>query len=208
MNKIKDVLFNQLKNLFILEKDDEEIINFVLPIAVERTKESLKAFNNKYYNGNINPYNSVMYCNFLYWLARAVYDEKGACESADKVYYLNKALNAIDIYYEVELPRIWSCEHPVGSILGRASYSDGFFFSQGCTVGGNYNSGILYYPVIGKDVVMLSNSKIVGDSHIGNNVILSANSYVINRDIPDNSIVFGQGRDVVIKQKKDGYGLW
>ena len=122
---------------------------------------------------------------------------------ADKVYYLNKVMNAVDLYYEIELPEHWTCEHPLGSVMGRAQYGDKFIFMQGCTVGGNWTNGELKYPIIGEQVTMLSNSKIIGDSHIGNNVTLSANSYVINRDIPDNSVVFGQGKDIVIKEKKD-----
>jgi len=46
---------------------------------------------------------------------------------------------------------------------------------------------------------MLSNSKVLGNSHIGNYVILSADSYVKDTDIPDGSIVFGQSPQLVIK---------
>lgn len=114
---------------------------------------------------------------------------------AEKIYYLNKILHSIDLFYEVELPSIFFFDHPLGSVMGRAKYSDYFSFLQGCTVGNNKGK----YPIIGRNVSMLSNSKILGDCHIGNNVILSANSYVIDTDIPDNSIVFGQGRNITIK---------
>lgn len=46
---------------------------------------------------------------------------------------------------------------------------------------------------------MYSNSKILGNCIIGDNVIFSANSYLINQNVPANSLVFGQGKDVVIK---------
>lgn len=80
--------------------------------------------------------------------------------------------------------------------MGRAVYGDRFFFYQGCTIGGSGGA----YPRLGTDVIMYSNSKILGDSVIGNRVILSANTYVIKKNIPDNSIVFGQGRDLTIKR--------
>ncbi len=50
---------------------------------------------------------------------------------ADKIYYLNRALNSVDLFYEVALPRIWSCEHPLGSIMGRAPYGENFFLCKG-----------------------------------------------------------------------------
>ena len=43
---------------------------------------------------------------------------------ASKAYCLNKALHAIDVFYEVELPEIFFLEHPLGTVLGRAKYSN------------------------------------------------------------------------------------
>jgi len=130
-----------------------------------------------------------------------MYKKDGDGNNAEKVYYLNKILNCLDIFYAVELPSVWGIEHPVGSVMGRAKYQDRFFFYQGCTIGGN---GI-NYPELGYNIVMYSNSKVLGRSHIGNNVLLSANTYVIDCDIPDNSIVFpslsGDGRHPRIVQK-------
>ena len=44
-------------------------------------------------------------------------------------------------------------------------------------------------------------STILGESKIGNNVILSSGSLVKDARIPDNSIVFGQSPNLIIKQK-------
>lgn len=116
----------------------------------------------------------------------------------DKLYGISKIISACDLYYEVEMPEIWSCDHPMGSVMGRAKYGNYFSFSQGCTVGNNH--GI--YPVIGEHVSMLSNSKILGNSHIGNNVIVAANTYIKDTDIPDNSLVFGQSPNLIIKENR------
>ena len=107
-------------------------------------------------------------------------------------------MSGADLYYEVELPEIFTCDHPVGSVMGRAKYGDFFSFTQGCTVGNNH--GI--YPVIGSHVSMKSNSKIIGNSHIGDNVIIAANTYVKDQDVPDNSLVFGCSPEIVIKPNK------
>ena len=49
---------------------------------------------------------------------------------------------------------------------------------------------------------MFSNSSILGSSHIGNNVDLGAGAIVKNQDIPDDSIVFGESPNLIIKTKK------
>jgi serine O-acetyltransferase len=116
----------------------------------------------------------------------------------DKCYYLNKALNACDLFYEVELPSIFMIDHPVGSVMGRAKYSDYFSFGQNCTVGNNH--GI--YPVIGDHVKMCASSMILGNCIIGNNVIIGATACVKDENIPDNSLVFGNSPNLIIKPRK------
>ncbi len=107
-------------------------------------------------------------------------------------------MNACDLFYEVELPSYFKLDHPVGSVMGRAQYSDGFCFSQNCTVGNN--KGI--YPIIGKNVRMCANSSIIGNCHIGDNVVLGAGCGVKDEDIPSDSLVFGQSPRLVIKSKR------
>lgn len=128
----------------------------------------------------------------------------GAVDLAAKIYYLNKIMHGCELFYEVELPDIWLCDHPLGSVIGRGKIGNYFHFSQGCTVGNNKNK----YPVIGEYVTMMSNSKILGDCVIGNNVILAANSYIKDRDVPDNSMVFGQDENIVIKPIREKTTLW
>lgn len=101
-----------------------------------------------------------------------------------------------DIYYEVEMPEYFFVEHPLGTVVGRAQIGNGLVLYQGCTIGGNGGS----YPVIGENVFLFSNAKILGKSHIGNNVLVGANTYIKDTDIPDNSLVFGQYPNLVIKK--------
>lgn len=192
----------QMESLFGISVDEKDTLMPLIEEAKRQALESLSAFDNKYFKEDINPFNSVMYCNFLYWLGRQAF-KRDDRDLADKIYYLNKTLNNVELYYEIELPRHWNCEHPLGAVLGKAKYGDRFFFYQGCTVGGNHKGPDINYPVIGSNVWMYSNSKILGSSIIGNNVILSANAYVINERIPDNVMVFGQSPDLKIKKRSD-----
>ncbi len=199
---IVEVASTQLQNVFCADSVELDAVKKYHLKAYERAKTSLSVFNNKYLTSELSPFNSVIYCNYLYWLSRTLF-ENGENTLADKVYYLNKMLNSVDLFYAIELPERWSCEHPLGSVMGRAKYGDHFFFYQGCTVGGNRNNGILEYPTLGENVTMYSDSKIVGSSCIGNNVLIAANAYLKNETIPDNSIVFGQSPNLIIKQRKD-----
>lgn len=145
---------------------------------------------------------SVQYAVFLCTYANQLYLD-GFQDAADKVYYLNKIMNSVDWFYAVQFPSIWSAEHPLGSVVGRAIMGEYLFLYQGTTIGGNRKNGKLSYPSLGDYILMYANSKILGDSHIGSNVILSANAYLIDESIPDNCIVFGQSPNIVIKQKSE-----
>ena len=112
-------------------------------------------------------------------------------------------MHANDWFYAIDLPNHFLCEHPLGSVLGRAKYGDYFFIYQGTTVGGNRSKKGLCYPTIGDNVILFANSSILGDSKVGNNVIVSANTKVINDVVPDNCIVFGQSPHLVIKNKPE-----
>lgn len=189
----------QLKAIFLLS-EKECFARADFERAEASATRALAGFSNKYFNGRLDPLNGVMYTNYLYWLSHYAYLD-GREELAAKVYGLNKMLHGVDLFYAIELPEIWSCEHPLGAVMGRAVYGNRFFFYQGCTVGGNRHNGKLSYPVIGDDVMMYSDSKVLGESRIGSNVTLAANTYIINETIPDNSIVFGQSPKLVIKGK-------
>lgn len=116
---------------------------------------------------------------------------------ADKLYFLNKTISSCDLYHQVQLPTRFSLDHPHGSVMGRASYGDGFSFAQCSTVGNNH--GI--YPVIGRNCRMCMNSAIIGNCHIGDNVTVGAGALIKDEDIPSNSIVFGQSPNLIIKIK-------
>ena len=204
---------NELELLSFVKKQISTFLQFEADLSIESiersielTRDSIQSRNSKY-NCNcdngipFSVYNSMQYCLFLYFLSRDSYIVENNEQVAEKLYLLNKILNSVDLFYGIELPNIWGAEHPLGSVMGRAKYNDYFFFYQGCTVGGSGG----FYPVLGRNVTMYSNSKILGKSFVGDNVIISANSYVINETIPSNCIVFGQSPNLTIKAKPEGF---
>ncbi len=141
------------------------------------------------------------YACFLWYLGRRAY-EKGDEEMANYISYLNSSVNSIFLNHKVDMPKHFYLDHPLGTIIGSAIIGDYFFCLQGCTVGAinRISDGKVVFPVIGNHVEMLAGSSIIGDCKIGDYVILAQNSVVKNKDIPDNSIVFGQDRNIIIKR--------
>lgn len=102
---------------------------------------------------------------------------------------MNKALHGFEAFYEVKLPDIFTVVHPVGTVLGRGTYSDYFCVYQGCTVGANLAGE---YPSFGRGVVLYGGSRVIGRSRIGSNCLIAAGTTIIDRDIPDGHVGFGQ----------------
>ena len=202
----------QLKNLFLLKSGGEtELLRECFDEALTRAKHcfSYTRFNRYYWKDGrtfFNPFNGAQYCIFLYYLSNTLWQRGGESLICDKVYGLNRALHAVDLFYEVQLPDVFFTDHPVGTVLGRATYGRYFSFIQNCTVGNNDDGS---YPVFGENVRMLSASRVVGSSQIGDNVIIASGAFVKNEKIPSCSLVFGQSPDLVIKHKdKDYFRDW
>lgn len=207
---ILELVCHQIDSNFFLLEEEKSAIEDNLDSTLQSCEENFIHSANQYYSrivdGNkeayFNPYHSVQWMTFLYYLAHIIYLNGTKTMICDKLYYLNKLLNGLDLFYAIDLPAQFGAEHPVGSVMGRAKYSKGFFFYQGCTVGGTYDkAGCIHYPVIEENVKMYANSSILGKCHIGKNVQIGAGALVKNQDVPDNSIVFGQSPNLIIKTK-------
>lgn len=203
-------LLMQLKSHFFISEEEQSIIEDRFDFALAACEENFSHTANKYYFTEVggemcrfNPYHSVQYMTFLYYLSHDIYKNANSGQLCDKLYYLNKIFHSVDLFYAIDLPNHFGAEHPLGAVMGRAKYSNGFFFYQGCTVGGTKDKkGNLYYPEIGYNVHMYSNSSILGNCHIGDNVNIGAGCIIKNQDIPSNSTVFGDSPNLIIKPNK------
>lgn len=198
---VRDMILNQVSNNFFKSIEDEALISKHLPVIMERFEKNISRNDNKYYwkiNGAgekeayFDPLHNCQWTLFLYLAANTIFkNEKEKPEAArilcDKIYGQLKIVSGCDLYYEVEMPEIFSFDHPTGSCIGRASYGDYFSFRHDCSVLGDANA----YPVIGEHVAMEFGSSVLGNSHIGNNCVITEGTMVKDTDIPDNSIVSG-----------------
>lgn len=189
-------------NDVISQKEIERYINGVEEIA----KKCFEGIPKKYFNENgtihFNHLQSDQYAMYLYMLGRYIYETSGEIAIPTKLYYLNKALHSVDIYFRTELPTVFLFVHPLGSILGRAKFADYFVMYQNCTVG-CLNEGI--FPEFKGKVILYANSSVLGNSKIGDNVCIAAGTSVINTDIPSNSIVLGEYPNYIIKENKKDF---
>lgn len=201
-NDVKTIerqVLHQLSSHFV--DIDKKVVKASINNALNDMEETFKGLSSERV---FNPYHSVTWMIFLYRLSwHLAHDNEKVCKEADMVYYLNKIMHSNDWFYMIDLPVHFWCEHPLGSVLGRAQYSDYLMVYQHVTVGGNRKNGQLSYPKLGENVCLYAGATVLGDTVIGNNVIISADSYLINETIPDNSIVFGKSPNIIIKEKSE-----
>ena len=198
--ELSALVIMQLRNWYAISEKESISINNILDSVLEKIDFCFSKIANKYYysleqgGAILNPLHNGQYTFFLYSLSRQLFLQ-GETTLCDKIYNLIKIFSSCDLFYQVKMPDVFFFDHPMGSVMGRAEYSDYFSFSQGCTVGNN--KGV--YPKFGNHVHMLSNSKIIGNCNIGDYVIVSANSYLKDIDIQSYSLVFGSSPNITIK---------
>lgn len=137
-----------------------------------------------------NPLHPDHFSMFLALLANDVLKHMADRDTAFRLYYLNKALHALDVFPDTEMPEVFQFMHPTGTILGPARYGSHFCVYQNCTVGSSENG---VYPEFGDGVVLYAGARVIGACRIGSNVVVAANTFVIDRDVPDDTVVISEG---------------
>lgn len=207
---IPGLVAKQLDSFFpVLVGEERALLASCLDMVLAKCEVNFSHADNKYFSTvqdgvrvtRFDPLHSIQWMIFLYYLSHELYLRKsGLC---DRVYYLNKIMHSVDLFYAVNLPDVFCAEHPLGSVMGRAEYGERFFFYQGCTVGGFHcKDGSIVYPTIGENVRMYANASILGNCHIGNDVKIGAGALIKNQDVPDGCIVFGSSPNIIIKQSR------
>ena len=97
------------------------------------------------------------------------------------------------------MPGIFTVVHPVGTVLGRATYGDYFCAYQNVTVGSDLEN---LHPVIGPGVVLYGGSRVIGAARIGGNCLISAGCSILGDGVPDNHIAIGQHPAVTTKPNR------
>jgi len=193
----------------------KDVIDKHIDLTLDRVGVCFAAVHNRYFQAAgqtlFNHLHNDQYAMFLYFLANTLYMEEVDVRICEKLFYLNKMLNSIDVFYEVELPNIFLFSHPLGAVLGRAKYADYFFVHQECTVGGARSAKSdtkNVYPVLGKYCALYKGAAVLGNCHVGDNCKISAHSLLIDQDLGANQIYIGTRINHVIKKNRATDNIW
>lgn len=193
-NKLRDYLSKQIENNY----PDGQTSTFnaavgkVLFKVLSRLEMSFSRIKSRYYSKAsgipyFNHLNGDHYSAFLYLISNELY-KLGEEVLASKVFLLNKQMFGIDAFYRVELPEVFLFVHPIGTVLGNATYSNFFVVYQGVTIGSK-TDGI--YPKFSERTILYSNSSVIGNCNFGENIVVAANSTFIDRDADSNQVLLG-----------------
>jgi serine O-acetyltransferase len=175
-------------------------VSICLEHALDRVEYCFSRVRDKYFSGSegviFDHLHSDKYAMFLYILSNTAWSLRENEELATRIYYLNKIQHAIDVFYQVELPEIFLFNHCIGTVLGRANYSNYLMVHHNCTIGANLEGE---YPSLEEGVAMYAGSMVSGRCHIRGNSWISAGAVVLGLDLPGDQVIFGQYPDVQYK---------
>ena len=186
-NDLLEYLLSQLHTFFpVSSRDNRSLISCYLDESLERLRVCINSV--RWWKSNcFDPLHSSQYCIFLYYLSNTIWRDCGdKLRIPTKLFSLNKAFNAIDLFYEIAMPDKFFIGHSAGIVLAKATYSDYLVLYQGCTVGKNHGVA----PFLEERVLLYPGSKIIGGCHVRPGSIIGAGVNVINQDTLGESLVF------------------
>jgi serine O-acetyltransferase len=198
-NQLGAYVSRQLFNLLPMDEHAETgLIQCYLDAALVRLERCIAGVR-IWPIGQFDVLHSSQYCLFLYYLANTIWRNEKAANVCTRLFLLNKAMNGIDCFYEVDLPEVLFIGHSVGIVLAKATYGNHLVLYQNCTVGKNH--GIA--PEIGDRVVLYPSSAVIGRSHIGSGTLISQGVGIVNQDTPGETAVFrGPQGNLIFKPLK------
>lgn len=202
-------LLRQLETFFPdSHKVNEDEISGQLDTALQRVEYCFSKVNNRYFNDQdgviFNHLNADQYAMFLYFVARALFIRGAEPRVCDKLFQLNRYLHGVDAFYEIELPDIFLFVHPLGTVLGRAKYSNYLLVYQRCSTGSNHD----IFPTLSKYVSLHPGASIIGTCRIGENCKVSVDSTIVDQNLDRDSIFIGNSIDFTIKKSAKKPEIW
>lgn len=178
-------LDRQIRNFFPDDREFLPILSDHLDEALERLRTLINRIR-AWPENEFDYLHSTQYSIFLYFLANTIWRRTGTRDICTRLFLLNKTMNGIDLFYEIEMPDIFFIGHTVGIVLAKATYGNFLVLYQNSTVG--KNRGVA--PVLDEGVVMFPNTAIIGRCHVRSRSTLAQGTSVINRDTPGDCLVF------------------
>lgn len=185
-SQLADYVRKQLTNLLPLPADPQSaLIDTHLDEALLRLNCCVSQVR-MWTPGQFDVLHSSQYCIFLYYLSNTIWRREKAQNLCTQLFLLNKSLNAIDCFYEVELPEVFFIGHSVGIVLAKATYGSHLVLYQNSTVGKNHGVA----PVLEDGVILYPNTAVIGNCLVRRHSVLSQGVSVINRNTKADKVVF------------------
>lgn len=187
-------------------------VDSAMRLALDRTeycfeKVSLRGYSVETSEGvwqaKFSHLHSDQYSQFLYFLSNSLWQISQNTVLCSKIINLNKILNGMFYSFKGGLPDIFVFGHPVGTIIGNASYSDFLVIFQNVTINTGTESGTGEDLKLGKGLFLGAGAKIIGNSPIGDRVSIGVDAVVNQQRIEDDSVVLKNDRgEIIIKPRK------
>lgn len=148
---------------------------------------------------------SDQYSQFLYFFSNSLWEISENKPLCDKLIFLNKTLNGMFYSYKGKLPDVFFLAHPVGTILGNASYDNFLVVFQNVTINTDVDDSGAPAPKLGKGLFLGAGAKIIGNKPIGDGVSIGVDALVHNTEIQDDKVVIrdSSGKVIIKDRKKD-----
>jgi len=147
-----------------------------------------------------NVLQSSQHTIFLYFLANTIWTRSGDTAAPTRLFLMNKALNGIDLFYEIAMPQVFYIGHSVGIVLAKATYGNFLVLYQNSTVGRHKDQ----IPVIGERVVLYPNTAVIGRSVVEDDAVVSQGVSVVNKQVPKGAMAFaGPPGELVFRPRPD-----
>ncbi len=189
--ELQEYVLKQIDTFYPDKYSNKNLLNIqLIDKALERLDYCFNKITFSYYNdGEKTKFNhlfSDQYLMFIWFLSNTVFNEYGINNLTNKLYYLNKTLHGFDCMADTNLPDIFLVQHGVGTMLGKAKYSNYLVVYQGCTVGSNKGK----YPILEQGVTLAANSSIIGSCIVGMGTTVSTRTLLFEKNTQNNSIIF------------------
>lgn len=135
---------------------------------------------------------------FLYFASNAAWTAFGDEALAQKLSLLNRMRHGLLIMPDTQLPDIFVIPHTVGTVVGKASYSDYLVICQNVTIANDLST----FLTIGAGVVLFPGAFVVGKGTIGEGVVVAANSTLQYQDVPPHTIFNGHSPNAQMNPRK------
>lgn len=211
-DELKDYLGRQITHFFpdryAFSGND---IDKAFILALERLENCFKyitfpAYSNEQGQTFFSHLHADQYAQFLYFFSNTLWEQSGNKPICDKVIYLNRILNNFFFSYKGKLPDVFFLGHPVGSIIGNASYSDYLVVFQNVTINTSETKDGSVAPKLGKGLFLGAGAQIIGNKTVGDRVSVGVDAVVYNREIPDDSVVIkNEFGEVLVQPRKKEY---